>query len=70
MSRLSVQIFIANMAASPAFLSKTPAVTLLDVAPIVNLLTSGIYLLEADINCDGGVTLLDVAPFVEPLSGN
>lgn len=43
-------------------------VNLLDVAPFVNLLSSGNYQAEADINSDGAVNLLDVAGFVELLS--
>ena len=40
-------------------------VDLLDVAPFVDLLTSGEFQTEADINQDGTVDLLDVAPFVD-----
>lgn len=45
------------------------AVDLLDVAPFVNLLTSGMFQCEADINEDSAVDLLDVAPFVDILTG-
>ena len=45
------------------------AVDLLDVAPFVELLSSGTFTIEADINQDGSVNLLDVAPFTELLSG-
>ena len=44
-------------------------VDLQDVAPFVDLLTSGEFLAEADINQDGEVNLQDVAPFVELLTG-
>ena len=44
-------------------------VNLLDVQPFIDLLTSGLYLLEADINQDGFVNLLDVQPFVDLLTG-
>lgn len=44
-------------------------VSLLDVAPFVNVLTSGMFQAEADVNQDGMVNLLDVAPFVEILTG-
>ena len=45
-------------------------VNLLDVAPFVELVSSGEFQFEADINGDGVVNLLDVAPLVELLSGN
>ena len=45
------------------------AVDLLDVAPFVNLLTSGGFLCEADVNEDGVLDLLDVTPFVNILTG-
>lgn len=41
---------------------------LLDVAPFVELLSSGEYQVEADINEAGAVNLLDVGPFIELLS--
>lgn len=44
-------------------------VNLLDVAPFVELLSSGGFQDEADINQDGQVNLLDVNPFVELLAG-
>ena len=44
-------------------------VDLLDVAPFVELLTSGGFSAKADINLDGTVDLLDVQPFVSLLSG-
>ena len=44
-------------------------VTLLDVDPFVNLLTSSQFQCEADVNGDGQVTLLDVDPFVALLTG-
>ena len=44
-------------------------VNLLDVAPFVDLVSGGLFQLEADINDDGFVNLLDVAPFVAILSG-
>ena len=45
-------------------------VDLLDVAPFVEILTSGLgFDPKADINGDGTVDLLDVAPFVELLTG-
>lgn len=43
-------------------------VNLLDVAPFVAVLTSGIYNPAADINMDGQVNLLDVALFVALLT--
>lgn len=44
-------------------------VSLLDVAPFVNLITTGTFQAEGDINQDGVVSLLDVAPFVALLTG-
>jgi hypothetical protein len=44
-------------------------ISLLDVAPFVNRLSTGTYQAEADTNCDGAITLLDVSPFVTILSG-
>ena len=43
--------------------------SLLDVAPFVDLLVNGEVQREADVNGDGSVTLLDVGPFVELLTG-
>ena len=45
------------------------SVDLQDVAPFVNLITSGTFQAEADINQDGVVNLQDVAPFVTLLTG-
>ena len=45
-------------------------VNLLDVAPFVAVLSSGIYQREADCNQDGTVDLLDVDPFIQILSGD
>ena len=42
-------------------------INLLDVAPFIDLLSSGQYQLEADINKDGQVNLLDVGPFIDLL---
>lgn len=44
-------------------------VDLLDIAPFVELLTTGGTQIEADINQDGTVNLLDVQPFVDLLNG-
>ena len=44
-------------------------INLLDVAPFVDLVSSGVFQAEADVNCDGAVNLLDVSPFVALLSG-
>lgn len=43
-------------------------VNLLDVAPFVDLITSGGFSPKADFDGDGEVTLLDVAPFVTALT--
>ena len=44
-------------------------INLLDVAPFVQLITSGTYQTQGDINEDGAVNLLDVGPFVQLLTG-
>ena len=44
-------------------------VDLLDVAPFVDLISTGGFSPQADINMDGQVTLLDVDPFVNILTG-
>lgn len=43
---------------------------LLDVEPMVNVLTSGSFQFEGDVNQDGTVNLQDVQPFVDLLTGN
>lgn len=45
------------------------AINLLDVAPFVDLITSGEFQAEADLNQDCAVNLLDVAPFIQFLTG-
>ena len=45
-------------------------VNLLDVNPMIELLTTGTYQVQADINLDGAVNLADVQPFVALLSAN
>lgn len=44
------------------------SVDLLDIAPFVDLVTSGEFLAEADINQDKSVNLLDVSPFIDLLT--
>ena len=43
-------------------------VSLLDVSPFVDAITSGTFSCEADANKDGTVDLIDVAPFVDLLT--
>ena len=43
-------------------------VDLLDVAPLVDLISDGNFQFEGDINNDGNIDLLDVAPFVDLLT--
>ena len=45
------------------------SVDLLDVGPFVDLLSNGLFQLEADIDQNGVVDLLDVGPFVDLLTG-
>ncbi len=44
-------------------------VNLLDIAPLVDAISKGLYVPKADINGDNVVNLLDVSPFVTLLSG-
>lgn len=44
------------------------AVDLLDVAPFVEAITSGVFNAKADIDMNGTVDLLDVAPFIDLLT--
>ena len=44
-------------------------INLLDVAPFVDLISTGGFSAKADINGDGTVDLLDVTPFVDLLAG-
>lgn len=45
------------------------AVTLLDVEPFVELLSTGGFSAKADFNMDGVITLLDIQGFVDALNG-
>ena len=45
-------------------------VNLIDITPLVNLLLSGGYRLQADANADGALNLLDVGPFVRILTNS
>lgn len=45
------------------------SVNLLDVAPFVEAVSTGIFSVKSDINEDGFVNLLDVQPFVDLLAG-
>ena len=45
------------------------AVNLLDIAPFVESLQFGPYMVKADINQDGLINLLDVQPFIDLLAG-
>ena len=44
-------------------------INLLDVGPMVDLISNGGFQAEADVNKDGIVNLLDVSPFVDLISG-
>jgi hypothetical protein len=41
----------------------------LDIAPFIQLLSSGDFLEQADCNIDGAVDFLDIAPFIGFLTG-
>ena len=63
-------VFVASLGSDCLLgdINKDGEVNLLDVAPFVELLTSGGFQAEADINQDGVVDLLDIGPFVDLLS--
>ena len=44
-------------------------VNFLDISPMIGLLTSGEYQIEADINRNGSVNFLDISPFIGLLTG-
>ncbi len=58
---------------SPAFLlgdiNLDGAVNFLDISPFINLLSTGVYQVEADLNADGEVNFQDIAPFISALTG-
>ncbi len=64
---LAVAIVSANFELGDV--NRDGAVNLLDIAPFVQLVSSGGFQEEADVNDDGVVDLLDVAPFVDLLNG-
>ncbi|MEM7457247.1 MAG: dockerin type I domain-containing protein [Planctomycetota bacterium] len=66
LARTEIVFFINSILGD---VNRDGVVNLLDVAPFVELLSSGEYQFEADINGDGLVNLLDVAPF-EKLLGD
>ena len=66
---VSVFLNACSVSFPPGDVNQDGIVSLLDVAPFVELLTTGEYQVEADINQDGSVDLLDVAPFVKLLAG-
>ena len=75
-NRLDNRQYASNLfayAASPVFelgdVNGDNIVNLLDIAPFVDLLSTGEYLEPADTNGDREINLLDVQPFVEILSG-
>ena len=57
----------ASVAALPVNLDG--AVSFLDIAPFISLLSSGDLQAEADIDESGAVDFLDIAPFIALLSG-
>jgi hypothetical protein len=65
------RVYLVVTAIDPIILgdvNRDGIVNLLDVAPLVELLTSNIFQVEADINGDGVVNLLDVSGFVAILT--
>lgn len=57
-------VFITRVAAV-GDLNADGIIDLLDIAPFVDAITKGEFVITADINRDGTVDLLDIAPFVE-----
>ena len=45
-------------------------VNFLDISPLINLLTLGVFQAEADINGDGMVNFLDISPFITLLTSS
>ena len=68
-----VQVQIVDCTTEPKVLlgdiNLDGVVNLLDVAPFVDLISSGAFQAEGDFNMDGVVNLLDIGPFVDALSG-
>ena len=75
----SVQLFIAGLTLTAS--SDVPdtllgdancdgVINFLDIAPFIELLSSGNFKPEADVNLDGEVTFLDISPFISILSGS
>lgn len=68
---------IGNIVLNGAYLPEFPlgdvncdgVVNLLDVAPFVDAIASGVFNEKADLNRDSVVNLLDVGPFIDLLSG-
>ncbi len=60
-------LFLANLIRGD--LNGDQEVTLLDVAPFVDLLVGGGYSLNADFDNDGAITPTDVQPFVDAIIG-
>ena len=44
------------------------AVSFLDIAPLIGLLTAGLFQAEADIDGNGVVNFFDISPFIQILS--
>ena len=51
----------------PGDINQDGELNLLDVAPMVELISTSTFQVEGDINNDGAVNLLDIGPFVELL---
>ena len=62
-------MFVNSTEFVPCDINLDGTANLLDVAPFIELLNNGGYLLQADTNGDGIVNLLDVSGFVDCLGG-
>ena len=74
-SRSAAHIFVAGLtltANEPVGLlgdvNLSGAVDFLDIAPFIDLLSSGAFQFEADVNGDGEASFLDIAPFIQVLA--
>ena len=68
----AVHVDDVNFAIVPSVLlgdvNQDGVIGFLDIAPLIALLTSGDYQLEADVNEDSAVNFLDISPFILALT--
>ena len=66
---LEIEISHVSVAGKVGDINLDGVINLLDVAPFIDLLSTGTFQLQADFNQDGVVNLLDVEPFIALLGG-